>query len=106
MLYFTSDGVKEHSGPAIFMYIGFFSYAIYLLLKDYIYMCFRKYTQIHQLQARITLKDKEMKPYFENLDEMDIEWSLQEDAYFRDQFNLYSWDDSTLGDYEDTLKDK
>ena len=45
-----------------------------------------------------------MKPYFESLEQRDIEWSLSEDAYFKDNYNLMSWDIDITQDYEDALE--
>lgn len=92
--YFTSiDAVKLYSGPALFVFIQFWFYAIYLILGLIIriiygegYECVEDLSIFKKFSSRSDVIEIEegLDDYIDNLSYKDIEWTWLENEYYKE----------------------
>lgn len=64
--YLTMDGIKNQTGPAIILFVGFFIYFAYLIFQNQINWIWDKFSAINLIGnlKKPGLFDKKMDPYF------------------------------------------
>lgn len=83
--YITPTKIYCNAGPAIPIVAWFWVYFTYLMFRRPIRKCFKRYG-VRKMWNFDEISE-EFKPYFENMAQDQMNWSIEEESYNRKKFN-------------------